>query len=41
MNWLDRIIEKNGDVIFIGLVVIAAVAFVGVMWMSLHWGVKP
>lgn len=36
MNWLDRIIDKHGDVIFICLTVIVASAFVAVMYLSAH-----
>lgn len=41
MNWLDRIIDRHGDVIFICLTVIVATIFVYVTYLSFHWGVRP
>lgn len=38
MNWLDRVVERHGDVIMILLFAIVACAFVGVTYASFHWG---
>lgn len=38
MNWLDRVIDRHGDVILILATAIALAAFLGATWASFHWG---
>jgi hypothetical protein len=38
MNWLDKVIEKHGDVIFILIAVGCAACYIWVNWYAIHHG---
>lgn len=38
MNWLDKVVEKHGDVIFILLAALTMAAYIVVNWYAIHWG---